>query len=45
MEQLKAGKKLTIGKTILGNKIPYMSYNDENEAKIIGVVIARQHPG
>lgn len=45
MECLKSGKKLVIGKTILGNKIPYLSYNDEIQAKIIGIVIARQHPG
>ena len=34
-----------MGKTILGNKIPYIVINEKTELKVICVAIARQHPG
>lgn len=45
MESLKRGRRFIMGRTILGNKIPYIAFNSDIDAKVIGVVIARQHPG
>lgn len=34
-----------MGKTILSNKIPYLIFNEKTQPKVIGIAIARQHPG
>jgi hypothetical protein len=44
IENLKC-KKLTLGKTVIGNKIPYLIFEAKKEVKTISIVIARQHPG
>lgn len=36
---------MTLGKTVLGNKIPYLLFEAKKETKIVAVAIARQHPG
>jgi len=36
---------LTLCKSPLHKKVPYLIYNSKKSTKAIGVVIARQHPG
>jgi hypothetical protein len=35
----------TLCKSMLGKKVPYLTFNDQKSPKAVVIVIARQHPG